>query len=182
MTDGGKAVTLCLEYDVRDVDGLEPFRTVVEAGVRRFPEYRAPTVRQVTVPTTLSAGEFNARAGVTDTRLKLKQSYIHPALVPETVILDPAVTVHTPEWLWLSSGVRAVDHAVETFCSLDANDYTDGTSLQALRCLGEGLARVKADAGDLEGRLRQRSAVDRLDTCRTRIDTLIESPDRFEDR
>ncbi len=153
-TDGGKAVTLCLEYDISDVDGLEPFRTVVEDGVRRFPDYRAPTVRQITVPTTLSAGEFNARAGVTDTRTKLKQSYIHPALVPETVILDPAVTVHTPEWLWLSSGVRAIDHAVETLCSLDANDYTDGTSLQALRSLSEGLARVKADPGDLEGRLK----------------------------
>lgn len=153
-TDGGKAVTLCLEYDISDVDGLEPFRTVVEDGVRRFPEYRAPKVKQITVPTTLSAGEFNARAGVTDTRTQLKQSYIHPALVPETIILDPAVTVHTPEWLWLSSGVRAIDHAVETLCSLDANDYTDGTSLQALRSLSEGLARVKADPGDLEGRLK----------------------------
>ena len=30
------------------------------------------------------------------------------------VILDPAPTVHTPMWLWLSTGVRAVDHAVET--------------------------------------------------------------------
>ena len=154
VTDGGKAVTLCLEYEITDVDGLEPFRTVVENGVRHFPEYRAPSVKQITVPTTLSAGEFNARAGVTDTRSKLKQSYIHPALVPETVILDPAVTVHTPEWLWLSSGVRAIDHAVETLCSIDANDYTDGTSLQALRSLGEGLTRVKSDPHDLEGRLK----------------------------
>lgn len=154
VTDGGKAVTLCLEYDISDVDGLEPFRTVVENGVRRFPEYRAPTVKQITVPTTLSAGEFNARAGVTDTRLQLKQSYIHPALVPETIVLDPAVTVHTPDWLWLSSGVRAVDHAVETLCSIDANDYTDGTSMQALRCLSEGLRRVRSDGSDLEGRLK----------------------------
>lgn len=153
-TDGGKGVTICLEHGITDVDGLEPFRTVVEDGVRRFPEYRAPTVRQITVPTTLSGGEFNARAGITDARLRLKQAYIHRGIVPETVILDPAVTVHTPEWLWLSTGVRAVDHAVETLCSIDANDYTDGTSLQALRSLGAGLARVKADPGDLEGRLK----------------------------
>ena len=79
---------------------------------------------------------------------------MHRGIVPESVILDPAVTVHTPEWLWLSSGVRAVDHAVETLLSLDANDYTDGTSLQALRSLGAGLAGVKADAGDLDARLR----------------------------
>ncbi len=154
VTDGGKVVAICLEHDISDVDGLEPYRTVVEDGIRKVPDFRAPSVRQIAVPTTLSAGEFNARAGVTDTRLQLKQSYVHRAIVPETVILDPAVTVHTPEWLWLSSGVRALDHAVETLCSIDANDYTDGTSLQALRSLGSGLKRVKADPNDLDGRLR----------------------------
>ena len=123
VTDGGKAVTLCLEHGITDADGMEPFRSVVENGKRRNPDYRAPKVRQIAVPTTLSAGEFNARAGVTDSRVKLKQSYMHPGIVPASVILDPAVTVHTPQWLWLSSGVRAVDHAVETLLSLDANDY-----------------------------------------------------------
>ena len=154
VTDGGKAVTICLEHGITDVDSLEPFRSVVENGRRRVPDFRAPKVRQIAVPTTLSAGEFNARAGVTDTRLKLKQSFINQGIVPEAVILDPAVTVHTPEWLWLSSGVRAVDHAVETFLSIDANDYTDGTALHALRTLSAGLPAVKADAGNLEARLR----------------------------
>jgi maleylacetate reductase len=154
VTDGGKAVTICLEHDIRDMDGLEPFRSVVKDGKRHVPEFRAPRVRQIAVPTTLSAGEFNARAGVTDPRLRLKQSFMHRAIVPESVILDPAVCVHTPEWLWLSSGVRAVDHAVETFLSIDANDYTDGTSLQALRSLGAGLSGVKANPGDLEARLK----------------------------
>ena len=154
VTDGGKAVTICLEHGVTDVDGLEPFRSVVENGKRKVPDFRAPAVRQIAVPTTLSAGEFNARAGVTDTRLKLKQSFLHRGIVPESVILDPAVTVHTPDWLWLSSGVRAIDHAVETLLSIDANDYTDGTALQALRALGAGLPGVKAKADDLDARLR----------------------------
>lgn len=154
VTDGCKAVTICLEHDIRDVDGMEPFRSIVKDGKRQVPDFRAPQVRQIAVPTTLSAGEFNARAGVTDTRLRLKQSFVNRGIVPESVILDPAVTVHTPEWLWLSSGVRAVDHAVETYLSLDANDYTDGTSLQALRSLGDGLRRVKADPGDLAARLK----------------------------
>ncbi|MFV0298223.1 MAG: iron-containing alcohol dehydrogenase [Hyphomicrobiaceae bacterium] len=154
VTDGGKVVTICLEHNVSDMDSLEAFRSVVKDGRRHVPEFAAPKVRQIAVPTTLSAGEFNARAGVTDPRLRLKQSFMHRAIVPESVILDPAITVHTPEWLWLSSGVRAVDHAVETYLSLDANDYTDGTSLQALRSLGAGLAGVKADPGDLDARLR----------------------------
>src|SRR5262245_45878135 len=127
---------------VTDVDGLEPFRSIVANSKRQTPDFCAPKVRQIAVPTTLSAGEFNACAGVTDTRLKLKQSFVHRAIVPESVILDSAVTVHTPEWLWLPSGVRAIDHAVETLLSRDANDYTDGTSLQALRSLGERAYRL----------------------------------------
>lgn len=154
-TDGGKAVTPCLEHDIREPDGLEPFRTVVDeiTGKRHFPQYRAPRVRQICVPTTLSGGEFNARAGVTEPRLRLKQAYIHRGLIPLMVIFDPAITVHTPEWLWLSTGIRAVDHAVETYCSIDGNAYTDSTSLQALRLLGRGLPAAKRDPADLAARL-----------------------------
>ncbi len=152
-TDGGKAVTICLQHGITEAAGLEPFRTVVdENGERHFPNYEAPEIRQIVVPTTLSGGEFNARAGITNSVEKLKQSFMHPGIIPISVILDAAATVHTPEWLWLSTGIRAVDHAVETYCSLDANDYTDGAALQALRLLSEGLARVKADPGDLEAR------------------------------
>lgn len=86
-------------------------------------------------------------------RLALKQSFMHPGIVPLAVVLDPGVTVHTPEWLWLSTGLRAVDHAVETLCSLDANDYTDGTARQALSLLARGLPAVKSDPENLEARL-----------------------------
>lgn len=154
-TDGGKAVTICLKHDLRDEDAMEPYRTKVDgAGKRHFPEYEGPDVPIVCVPTTLSGGEFNARAGVTDRRIKLKQSFVHRKIIPTTVILDPEITRHTPEWLFLSTGVRALDHAVETFLSLDGNDYLDGAMLQALRLLGEGLPRVKSNPDDLEARLK----------------------------
>ena len=153
VTDGGKAVTICLEHGITEIDGLEPYRTTVDqTGKRHFPEYSAPTVRQIAVPTTLSGGEFNARAGVTEPRLKLKQSYVHRGIMPISVILDGEVTKHTPEWLFLSTGIRAVDHAVETYLSLDANDYWDGAALHALRLLSEGLTRVKANSNDFEAR------------------------------
>ena len=82
-TDGGKAVTICLQHGITEAAGLEPFRTVVdENGERHFPEYDAPEIRQIVVPTTLSGGEFNARAGITNTVEKLKQSYMHPGIIP----------------------------------------------------------------------------------------------------
>jgi len=90
VTDGGKAVTICLEHAVTDVDGLEPFRAIVANGKRRIPDFRAPKVRQIAVPTTLSAGEFNPRAGITDTRLKLKQaSFIAPSCRKASFSIPP---------------------------------------------------------------------------------------------
>jgi maleylacetate reductase len=153
LTDAGKMVQLCLAHDVRDVAGLDPYRMVVhEDGRQERPQLKAPTVRMISVPTTLSAGDFNPLGGCTDPRRQVKQAFMHPLLVPRAVILDAAITVHTPEWLWLSTGMRAVDHAVETLCSLACNAYTEGAARQALRLLGEGLRRSKARADDLEGR------------------------------
>ncbi|MGE5151851.1 MAG: iron-containing alcohol dehydrogenase, partial [Rhodospirillaceae bacterium] len=113
----------------------------------------APKIRQICVPTTLSGGEFNARAGVTEPRLRLKQAYIHPGLIPLQVIFDPAITVHTPEWLWLSTGIRAVDHCVEGICSNEATPYGDASALHGLSLLARGLPTVKANPQDLEARL-----------------------------
>jgi maleylacetate reductase len=153
VIDAAKVVAVCLEHDLRDSAALERFRTTVDgAGKRHFPDYREPTVRLVCIPTTLSGGEFNFRAGITDTEIGVKQSFAHPGLVPRSVILDPAATVHTPQALFLSTGVRAIDHAVETLGSIDANAYTDGMALQALRLLGRGLPAVKRDSLDLAAR------------------------------
>jgi maleylacetate reductase len=67
--------------------------------------------------------------------------------------LDPALTLHTPEWLWLSTGIRAVDHAVEDLCSINTQPISEATAFQALRLLGRGLRAVKQDPADLSARL-----------------------------
>jgi maleylacetate reductase len=122
-------------------------------GTIGLPEMKAPTVRQISVPTTLSGGEFSAIAGVTDERTKVKELLRHPRIIPSAVILDPAITVHTPEWLWLSTGIRAVDHCVEGICSNEAHPYGDALALKGLALLSSGLPPVKADAKDLTARL-----------------------------
>jgi maleylacetate reductase len=154
VTDGAKAVQLCLANDVRAPEGLDALRPVKGAdGVVGPPPCRAPTVPQVAVPTTLSAAEFSAIAGVSDERTKTKELFRHPAIAPRAVILDPAVTVHTPEWLFLSTGIRAVDHCVEGICSGEANPFGDAQALQGLKLLARGLPGAKADPTDLAARL-----------------------------
>jgi maleylacetate reductase len=154
VTDAAKMVGLCLGNDVTDPAQLDAFRAVITPdGKTERPPTRPPGVRSIAVPTTLSAGEFTWFAGCTDTARHVKESYGHALMMPRTVILDPAVTVHTPQWLFLSTGIRAVDHAVEDICSINPTPFSDGMSLQALRLLSRGLPRVKNNPSDLEARL-----------------------------
>jgi len=149
ITDGAKAVQLCLANDVRTVEDIERIRT--HKGVA--PPMNAPTVRQISVPTTIAGGEFSAIAGVTNARTKVKEMLRHELVMPRAAILDPALTVHTPEWLFLSTGVRAVDHCVEGICSLEAHPYADAQAVRGLSMLAQALPRVKANPCDLDARM-----------------------------
>jgi alcohol dehydrogenase class IV len=154
VTDAAKAVGLCLANGVRSAEALDALRPVKGPdGAVGPPPCEAPAVRQIAVPTTLSAGEFSAIAGVTDERTRVKELFRHPLIVPAAVVLDPAITVHTPEWLFLSTGIRAVDHCVEGICSREAHPYADAQALRGLGLLSDGLPRVKAEPANLEARL-----------------------------
>lgn len=154
VTDAAKMVGLCLGNGVTAAEQLDAFRARVAAdGTAQRPEVEAPGVRMIAIPTTLSAGEFSAGAGCTDTQRRVKESFSHPQMIPRTVILDPAASLPTPEWLFLSTGIRAVDHAVEDICSVNGQPISEGAAYHGLRLLGRGLAAVKADPADLEARL-----------------------------
>ncbi|MFL5279474.1 MAG: iron-containing alcohol dehydrogenase [Rhodopila sp.] len=154
VTDAAKAVQLCLANDIRSAEAMDTLRPVKGPdGTLGPPPCTAPTVRQIAVPTTLSAGEFSAISGVTDERTRVKELFRHPRIIPGAVVLDPTITVHTPEWLFLSTGIRAVDHCVEGICSQEAHPYADAQALRGLSLLVSGLPRVKADPLDLQARL-----------------------------
>ncbi|MDP9479469.1 MAG: iron-containing alcohol dehydrogenase [Actinomycetota bacterium] len=108
---------------------------------------------QVAVPTTLSAAEWSHRTGVTDEAARRKAGFADPRAVPPVVILDPETTVFTPEKLWLSTGIRALDHAVEGFLYGGDRPVTDVTGLEGARRLMEYLPRSRREPEELEVRL-----------------------------
>lgn len=160
LTDAGKMVLLAMEHGVNDVAGFDAFRVRVNAdGTAAVPQFEGPRRPQIAVPTTLSAGEFHSRAGCTDTRSNTKHSFRHHGLIPRVIVLDPAPTVHTPLWVWLSTGIRCLDHAVEGVCSPSSNPASDGNFLQAIALLARSLPRVRRDPRDLEARLESQLAM-----------------------
>lgn len=66
----------------------------------------------ITIPTTLSAAECSSGAGYTD-KTGLKTGVAHPELAPKVVLYDSTFALETPPWLFLSTGMRAMDHSME---------------------------------------------------------------------
>ena len=153
VSDATKIVNLCLKHGLRTIEAMESYHIVVHPDrTVTVPQFAGPDLPVVLIPTTLSGGEFNALSGATDKKVNVKQGYAHPKMTPRAVILDPAATVYTPEWIWFSTGVRSLDHCFETLGSLASNDYWDGMAMNGLRLLAKGLLGSKANYRDLAAR------------------------------
>ncbi|MDE5451710.1 iron-containing alcohol dehydrogenase [Bradyrhizobium sp. CSA112] len=147
--DLAKIVIMAMEHDIRGEAGFDPFP--MGPGVN-FSPFRSPAVRQIAVPSTLNGGEYNAAALVTDERHKLKQIFFHPQMSPVAIILDPALTLHTPSKLWMGSGTRSMDHGIEALCSPAGTPLADEVVLAGIRILREAMLRTLDYPDDLEAR------------------------------
>jgi len=116
-------------------------------------------IRQVAIPTTLSGAEFSNNASVLNTEISAKEGYRGIGLCPQTIIYDPQLSLHTPQWLWLSTAIRSLDHAVEGYCSADSHAFLDGHFLHAMRLFASSLPECKRDPADLAARSLNQQAV-----------------------
>jgi maleylacetate reductase len=151
--DAAKLMLLCLRHDITDLAGLEPHRGFSTKDPSLRPADESRWLRLVAVPTTLSAAEFTWFGGGYDARRRVKDPYGYPLMVPQAIILDPAITLATPLPLFLSTGMKAIDHAAERLASLTVDPFTEAVSVQALRLLSRGLPRVREAPDDLPARL-----------------------------
>ncbi len=111
----------------------------------------------VAVPTTLSVAELAAGAGYTNESGD-KAGMRDPRLLAETVIYDAELTLATPMQLWLSTGIRALDHAVEGFLASGEHPFNDAMALDAIRRLFDSLPRAKASPEDVDVRTENQLA------------------------
>ncbi|MCX7212232.1 MAG: iron-containing alcohol dehydrogenase [Burkholderiales bacterium] len=158
--DTVKVAQIVLAENIRTIDQLGEYRVTMNPdGSWKIPPCKPSPVRQIIVPTTLSAAEFSNIGGCTDRARQVKDLYVGKFLCAQMVVLDPALTVHTPEWLWLSTGIRAVDHAVESICSRTPNPFVAATCAEGLRMLRESLPANRAMPADLDMRLQSQLGV-----------------------
>lgn len=99
------------------------------------------------VPTTLSVAELASGAGVTDASGN-KVGRRDPRMMPDVVIYDGELALSTPLELWLSTGIRAVDHAVEGYLAPGDHPLSDVLAVEALRRLFDSLPRARVQPMD----------------------------------
>lgn len=78
----------------------------------------------------------------------------HPFCGPRLIINDPKLTITAPEWVWLSTGVRAIDHCCECYCRASPEDEElDEEVLEAFKMILPNLLITKKEFGDEAARL-----------------------------
>ena len=149
--DTVKVVQLCHSLEINTVDGLKKISNKHQNKVSK--------IRQIAVPTTLSGGEYSIIGGAMDTKTQLKERYTGNDICPQVVILDPSLTLHTPDWLWLSTAIRSVDHAVEGLCSSSTNPLMPPMALNSLQLFARSLRETFKDREDIFSRSLSQKAV-----------------------
>jgi alcohol dehydrogenase class IV len=107
----------------------------------------------IAIPTTLSVAETTQNAGFTSEQGK-KTGVSSAALVPRVIIYDAELTRSTPDRLWLSSGMRAVDHAIELLYRPGDATALQPVAIGAIRELFHLLPASKQDPSNLDVRQR----------------------------
>src|SRR5258706_10373518 len=151
VIDTAKIVQLGMTRGVRSLDDLLAHANKPPSGPSK--------IRQIIVPTTLSGSEFTNSAGSLDVRKKLKVGFSAADMCGQTIVLDPGLSLQTPEKLWYSTAIRSIDHAIESFCAVGSNPYIRANTLQAVRLFFSSLRRTKQNPHELDPRLSSQQAV-----------------------
>jgi alcohol dehydrogenase len=113
----------------------------------------------VAVPTTAGTGSEVGRAGViTNLATHTKKVIFHPRMLPAQVICDAELTVGLPPALTAGTGMDALAHCLEAYCSPSYHPMAEGIAVEGMRLVKEYLPRAYRDGTDLEARANMLAA------------------------
>ncbi|MBD2446025.1 bifunctional acetaldehyde-CoA/alcohol dehydrogenase [Nostoc sp. FACHB-152] len=151
--DAAKVMWLMYEHPDVEFDGLAMRFMDIRKRVYELPPLGQKAI-MVAIPTTSGTGsEVTPFAVVTDDRVGVKYPLADYALTPNIAIADPELVAHMPKQLTAYGGIDALTHALESYVSVMANDFTDSLALQAIKLLFQYLpSAYKNGAKDPEAR------------------------------
>ena len=154
--DAAKAMWMFFEHpDVSFFGAKQKFLDI------RKRTYKIPYAQNTTficIPTTSGTGsEVTSFAVITDSETHIKYPLADYALTPDIAIVDPALVMSVPASVTADTGMDVLTHAIESYVSVMASDYTRGLSLQAIKLVFENLEHSYR-FGDEESREKMHNA------------------------
>jgi alcohol dehydrogenase class IV len=125
------------------------------------------------IPTTLSGAEFTYQAGLTEDETGKKDQYYERSSLPKTIIMDPEMTLYTPRDLWITTGIKALDHSVERLYSVKSNYFSDAIVLKSIQLLIENLPLCDDEFDNLEVRVKLQLAAFMAQFCTKNVNVGI---------
>ena len=155
---GGSALDLgkLVAFMCEQTRSVWDFEDIGDSWTRADANVIAPIVA---IPTTAGTGSEVGRAGVlTNSATQVKKIIFHPKALPAIVIGDPVLTVSMPTDITVGTGMDALIHCLEAYCTPSYHPLAQGIALEGMRLVLENLPKVHAQPDDIEARGHMMSA------------------------
>ena len=146
VSDTAKAANLLVSHGLADVTAT--IDQLKDAMAKK--SLRSMDCRLVSIPTTLSGGEFTSVVGINDRAKKHKAVLRCGAICSDMIVLDPALASQTPDQLWAASGMKLIDHAIERLIARNHNRLIDAQCSQGLSMVLQWLVKSVEDGSSRE--------------------------------
>lgn len=154
--DAAKAMWMFFEHPETSFFGAK--QKFLDIGKRTYKMGMPENATFICIPTTSGTGsEVTPFAVITDSETNVKYPLADFALTPDVAIIDPQFVMSVPKSVTADTGMDVLTHAMESYVSVMASDYTRGLSLQAIKLTFEYL-KSSVEKGDKVSREKMHNA------------------------
>ena len=130
--DAAKAIWMFFEHPETSFFGAK--QKFLDIRKRTYKITKPKNAKFICIPTTSGTGsEVTPFAVITDSETHVKYPLADYALTPDIAIVDPQFVLSVPKDVTADTGMDVLTHAIESYVSVMASDYTRGLSLQAIK-------------------------------------------------
>ena len=156
--DAAKGMWLFYEHPDADIEGLKLKFMDIRKRTYKFPKL-GEKAKMVAIPTTSGTGsEVTSFAVITDKKKNMKYPLADYELTPDVAIVDPDLVMTLPKKMTADTGMDVLTHAIESYISNMASDYTDGLAEKAVELVFENLEEAYNNGSNKVAREKMHNA------------------------
>lgn len=156
--DAAKGMWLFYEHPDADADGMKLKFMDIRKRTYKFPKL-GEKAKMVAIPTTSGTGsEVTSFAVITDKQNNKKYPLADYELTPDVAIVDPDLVMSLPKKITADTGMDVLTHAIESYVSNMASDYTDGLAEKAAELVFKNLREAYNNGNNKVAREKMHNA------------------------